>query len=96
MTAAQLTVFARDVVIVLCRTAKETGFKNIMPEHGTFIENLEILDEWEVPHEKYRLVNLGAGPDQVQEFVDGEWKKVSSCYQWGIVTRRIVEIKTGQ
>ena len=59
----------------------------------TFIERLEILDEWQVGNEKYRLVNLGAGPDQIQEFIVGEWKEMSPCYRWSTVTQRIVQLK---
>ena len=60
----------------------------------TFEINLTVLDEWEVSGgKKYRLVDLGAGPDQLQEFVDNDWKQVSHCYQWGIVTHRITDLK---
>ncbi|MCG8431385.1 MAG: hypothetical protein MJA29_09465 [Candidatus Omnitrophica bacterium] len=58
-----------------------------------FIEELTIIDEWEVPNEKYRLVNLGAGPDRLQEFIEGDWQEVSRCYEWGIVTKRIAQLK---
>jgi len=58
-------------------------------ENETFEINLKIISEWESQQEKYRLVNLGAGPDLIQEKIENEWVEVKIYYKWGIATNRI-------
>ncbi len=62
-------------------------------EHGeTFVVNLTVIDEWEVGGDNYRLVNLGAGPDQLQILDNGVWREESVCYQWPVLTHRIKDL----
>ena len=64
-----------------------------MTTRGTFSPNLTVIDEWKAGGDKYRLVNLGAGPDQIQIQDDSGWREESQCYQWSTVTHRIAELK---
>lgn len=62
-------------------------------ENETFEINLKIISEWESQQEKYRLVNLGAGPDLIQEKIENEWVEVKIYYKWGIATNRIKSLE---
>jgi len=52
-----------------------------------------IIDEWEAGGDKYRLVNLGDGPDVLQILVGDEWREETECYRWGSLTHRIKELR---
>ena len=64
--------------------------------NGTFVEKLEIKDEWEISAEKYRLVDLGTGPQQLQVLRGDIWIKESACYEWSTLTSRIESLKNSQ
>jgi hypothetical protein len=58
----------------------------------TFEVNLKIHDAWRTQNDYYRLVNLGAGPDQLQvENEDGTWRAESTQYVHGVRCARIRE-----
>ena len=59
----------------------------------TFIEKITVLDEWESGHKKFRLVDKGAGPKRLQIFKEDKWKDESTCYQWGVITDRLLSLK---
>lgn len=68
-----------------------------------FIENITIIDEWQVREDRYRLVNLGAGPDRLQTLVPyydsnklsfkDVWRDEKDWYSTAILIRRIKELK---
>lgn len=60
---------------------------------GSFIEELKILDSWESENEKFRIVNLGMGPDRLEVFKKGEWHKELACYEWDVVISRLLHLK---
>ena len=55
--------------------------------------NLKVLDEWVSQIDRFRLVDLGAGPVELQVQQDGEWVPEQSYFKWGIVTHRLLELK---
>lgn len=59
----------------------------------TFVENLRVYDEWESGGERFRLVNHGAGPDELQVrgmgVDDKGWRPETSCYVHGVLCARI-------
>ena len=59
-----------------------------------FIESITVIDDWESGKERFRLINKGAGPDELQIFDNGKWRKESRCYEWGIVSSRIKQLKS--
>ena len=59
----------------------------------TFERIITIIDEWESGGDKFRLVNLGAGPDRLQILDNGKWKEESNCFKWGVLTNRIKMLK---
>ncbi len=65
----------------LLSTAKECG--------DTFEEVITVLSEWNTTNDKFRLVNVGAGPDQLQVMEDGKWVEEKSYYRWGVLTSRV-------
>lgn len=60
----------------------------------SFIEKIKIIDSWECSNEKFRLVNLGAGPNQLQIFKQGKWVRESVCYEWGVLIDRVKQLKS--
>lgn len=58
-----------------------------------FTEKLTIISQWNAGGELFRLVNLGAGPDQLQIKVNGEWKEESNQFKWGSSTNRIKSLE---
>ena len=59
----------------------------------TFEVNLVVIDSWKSSLEHYRLVNLGAGPDQLQVSNDGkDWREESEHFKWGVMTSRIADL----
>jgi hypothetical protein len=54
-----------------------------------FEEDLQIINSWESGSDKYRLVNLGAGPNQLQIFENGKWREESVQYRWSAMSNRI-------
>ena len=58
-----------------------------------FIENIEVLDEWVSAEESFRLVYKGAGPLELQIFKDNVWRAETSCFEWGVITSRLLELK---
>jgi hypothetical protein len=65
----------------------------IVTEHGEGFEvKLTVIDAWTAGG-NYRLVNLGAGPYQLQIYDNGEWREESVQYRWSAVTHRIEELK---
>jgi hypothetical protein len=60
----------------------------------TFEEDLKVITEWESGGEKFRLINLGAGPDQLQVMNIGadEWKRERGHYEWGVLTHHIKKL----
>lgn len=58
-----------------------------------FIEKIIVLDEWQSGSESFRLINKGAGPVELQILKDGEWVAESTCYTWGVITHRLLELK---
>jgi hypothetical protein len=63
----------------------------------TFTQNLTIIDEWESGGQPMRLVNLGAGPDQLQtinkDIGDTDWRPERSCYVHGVLCGRVKELR---
>ena len=57
-----------------------------------FIEKITVLDEWETSSDQYRLVNKGAGPDELQIMDDGAWRPESRCYVHSTLTSRIKKL----
>ncbi len=62
----------------------------------SFKVDLSIIDEWESGNDKYRLVNLGAGPAQLQILDGGNWREESVCYRWSTLTHRIDQLRNSQ
>jgi hypothetical protein len=70
----------------------------------SFVENITIIDEWIVGQDKYRLVNLGAGPDRLQIFqtyydrdkliYKQSWRDERDWYSTAVLTRRVKELKS--
>ena len=58
----------------------------------TFTEEITVLDEWKTKTEKFRLVNKGMGPDELQVFKNYKWVPETECYVHSILTRRIKEL----
>lgn len=69
----------------------------------SFVEDITVIDEWQVDNDRYRLVNLGAGPDRLQIFTSyynkddviykQVWEDERSFYNVAVLTRRIKELK---
>jgi len=63
----------------------------------TFERKITVLGEWEAGGQPYRLVNLGAGPDELQTINplvgDEDWRPETSCYVHGILTSRIAQLE---
>jgi hypothetical protein len=59
----------------------------------TFMERITVIDEWDNSHERFRLINKGAGPDelQVRDGLSGDsaWRRESSQYVHGVLCNRI-------
>ena len=53
-------------------------------------ESITVKDEWESNGDKYRLVNKGAGPMELQILDGQDWRAESSCYVHGILCDRII------
>jgi len=62
----------------------------------TFTERISVKDEWEACGQKYRLVDLGAGPRELQTINpltnDVDWRPERPCYVHGILCSRIEEL----
>ena len=56
---------------------------------ATFYVSPVVLDEWENWGDKFRLVDQGAGPDELQIMQDGAWRPEKPCYVHAILTQRI-------
>lgn len=59
----------------------------------TFKEQVKTLDEWRSGDEDFRLVDLGAGPTQLQIKQSGAWIKEKDHYSWGVLISRIKFLK---
>ena len=57
-----------------------------------FTEKITVLDEFDAGGESFRLVNKGAGPDELQVKKDGEWVAETDHYVHGLLTRRVKEL----
>ena len=55
----------------------------------TYKEEITVINRWETRHDIYRLVNKGAGPDELQILDCGKWRPESSCYIHGVLCHRI-------
>lgn len=64
-----------------------------MKQADGFVVKLTVIDEWQGGSDKYRLVNLGAGPYQLQIYDNGKWGEGSECYKWSTVTYRIKQLR---
>jgi len=58
----------------------------------TFIEKISVLDEWSISDEDFRLVDKGAGPNELQVMRNGVWKSEKSFYTHSVLTHRIKEL----
>lgn len=65
-----------------------------MCDAETFEINLKVLDEWVAGDEKFRLVYLGSGPNQLQIHRLGEWVEESAHFRWGLITARLLKLKS--
>ena len=55
---------------------------------------VRVVDKWDVPDEKYRLVEMTAGPMLLEHVVDGEWVQENVHYVHSALTWRIEQMKT--
>jgi len=62
----------------------------------TFAQRITVKDEWESGGQRYRLVNLGAGPDELQTINpltnDTDWRPETRCYVHGVLCSRIASL----
>jgi len=63
-----------------------------------FVKKVTVFDEWEHGGQPMRLVNLGAGPDELQtinkDIGDTDWRPETRCYVHGVLCSRIRELST--
>ena len=52
-------------------------------------QRLTVVSEWKDGDEIYRLVDVGAGPNQLQVYRDGLWIAERPCYIHGVLCARI-------
>ena len=57
--------------------------------NGTFVEKIKVTDQWGSGGEKFRLVDRGAGPSELQIERDGRWVAESPQYIHGVLCARI-------
>lgn len=60
-----------------------------------FEKKVTVIDEWEAGSEHFRLENWGAGPSHLMVSQDGvtKWREETKCYEWGLVTAHIAQLK---
>lgn len=58
----------------------------------SFEENIKVLSEWSDEYEEFRLVNLGAGPYQLQVKKFDEWVKEKRCFEWGVLCHQLIKL----
>jgi hypothetical protein len=61
-----------------------------------FVQKITVVDEWESGGQNFRLVDLGAGPYQLQLMRDGSWVPESAHFVHCVLCERIVKLKTGK
>lgn len=62
-----------------------------MSGNSGFEKTTTVLDEWTSEGESFRLVDLGAGPQELQIEKSGKWVPEQSFYIHGILCHRIAK-----
>jgi len=57
--------------------------------NACFDEKITVIDEWKDGNESFRLVDLGAGPKELQVEQLGTWMPEQSQYIHGVLCSRI-------
>lgn len=68
--------------------------KELIMEQCGYAMDVSIVDEWASGGDRFRLVNLGAGPDELQLLRDGMWVPESPQYVHGVLCARICQLRT--
>ncbi len=50
-----------------------------------FVQNVKIIDQWESGGEHFRLVDIGAGPYELQRKSGKSWQKENEIFVHGIL-----------
>ena len=67
---------------------------------GGFAEKIIVKDEWELNGERFRLVDLGAGPRELQKInpltEDMDWSPEKECYVHALLCARIESLSNAE